>query len=87
MCYDSYLDVNEKRCSPVDRLIENCLGYDRDQKCQVCQLGYRISGQGEACMQNNDRNCLVENSRECEVSVYFFHFFKFYFNLCFFGIF
>ena len=67
MCYDSFLDIETKKCSKVENLIKNCLSYDRDQKCLVCEFGFRIWGQGENCMRNKDPNCLVENSRECEV--------------------
>lgn len=71
ICYDSYLDIEKKKCSPVEKLIQNCLSYDQDQQCLVCEFGFRIWGQGESCMRNQDPNCLVENSKECEVNLFF----------------
>ena len=73
MCYNSYLDFNTKRCVSIDKKIPNCLSYDQNNLCMVCEFGYRISGKGDACKPNKDPNCLVENSMECEVRpcVYF----------------
>lgn len=68
MCYDSFLDVANKKCAPVKTLIPNCWSYTQDEMCLVCKFGFRIVGQGERCRPNRDPNCLVENSRECEVS-------------------
>ena len=67
MCYDSYLDFKTKRCVAVARLISNCQGYDKSGRCQVCEFGFRIAGDGERCRPNDDPDCLVENSKGCEV--------------------
>jgi hypothetical protein len=84
ICYDSYLDFNNKKCVPVENKIPKCLSYDQNNLCMVCEFGFRIMGKGEACRPNDDPNCLVENSKSCEVSLiynaitnlFFFDFFS-----------
>jgi hypothetical protein len=70
ICYNSYLDFSTKRCVPVENQILNCLSYDQNNLCMVCEFGFRIEGKGEACRPNDDPNCLVENSKECEVRLF-----------------
>ena len=67
ICYDAYLDFQKKKCVPVERKIPKCLSYDQNNLCLVCEFGFRITGKGDSCRPNKDPNCLVENSKSCEV--------------------
>lgn len=60
-CFASYLENGKCRQSSV--MIEKCLAYSADQKCQICYHGYKLVN--NKCLEITIKDCLEEVNGKC----------------------
>ena len=66
-CRDAYMNTSNSGCQPVSRKIQNCLTYESNRECAVCNFGYKKNSRGR-CIENELPNCLVEVGNVCQVN-------------------